>query len=185
MKLYISVILFIGIISCLCVAAPATDDDGDDGGTSGRGLKVDLHECTGQYLKSKGKLFTDVPTGNSRPEMCHALLRDVVPGARVRFENKAKEILPNEVVCLMTEFDKGEVADFIIEVVFYKTYESFSATEKKIYYASIETVGHNLLNTMASACGIEKERFDAFVEHGVSYLSISKRAKAPETDKSN
>lgn len=162
MNLYLSVLLAIGIISCLCLAAPATDDDGKgDGGLSGRGRDVDIHECTGQYLKSKGLLASDVPTGISSPVMCSVLTREVIPSLRKNFENKAKEMLPNEVVCLMIEFDKGEIVDFVFKFGFYKTHQSITAAEKGTHIAIIET--EKMMNTIASVCGIEEDKFAKFL----------------------
>lgn len=156
MKIDFSIILCIGIIFCLSVsdAAPATDDN-DDGGISGRGIKVDLHECTGQYLKSKGILASDVPIGDSSPIMCRAFLGDFIPHARKNFENKVKMDLPTESACLMTEFDKSGTTDYIYKVAFYKTYESLPATEAENNIATLQTEGQTLLNTMATACGVE------------------------------
>lgn len=156
MKLHFSIILCIGIIFCLSVsdAAPATDDN-DDGGISGRGIKVDTHECTGQYLKNKGLIASDVPIGNSSPIMCRVFLQNFIPHARKSFENKVKTKLPTESDCLMTEFDKSGITDYLHKAAFYNTDESLTATEAENILATLFTEGQTLLTTIATACGVE------------------------------
>lgn len=171
-------ILCIGIISCLSVTA--ADNDADDGGLSGRGRKIDIHECTGQYLKSKGKLASDVPIGNSSPAMCRVLLQNYGPAGREEFENRAKEDFPNETACLMTEFDQSGIVDFILKAAFYQTYEGLTAAEKAIHYNSIANEADKLRDTFAATCGIKVDTFEKFLSS--VFKTGFKTAVRPETE---
>ncbi len=161
MKLILCSLLICGILSYLNVsAAPAFEED--DGGITGRGRKIDTHECTGQYLKRKGKLSQDEPTGTNW-SMCVAMINAVVYAGRRDFEDAAKEVLPNELDCVMREYEKNEVIDFVMKTVFYQTYDSLSESDKKTNSANIATEGDALVTTMSTACGIEQGKFNTFL----------------------
>lgn len=157
MKLILCSVLVYCILFCVSVAAaPAPEED--DGFISGRGRKADIHDCTGQYLKRKGKLSQDEPTGDFW-SMCRGMMDFLVHKAREDYENKARTDLPNELDCVIREFEKNEVTDFVIKVVFYHSSRSVPEDVKK----SIETEENTIKVTIATACGIDEDNFEAFL----------------------
>lgn len=153
-------VIIYGIISCISVAAAPISEE-DDGGISGRGIRIDMHECTGQYLKKKGKLSQNEPTGDNW-SMCRALIDTGVRSSREDFQNKAKEDLPNELTCLMREYDENEVTDFIMKNIFYTTYASIPKNHIT-QVAAIANEGEMLRTKIATACGIEQNKFGYFM----------------------
>lgn len=156
-------LILCSILICGClnvIAAPAPEQD--DGGISGRGLKIDSHECTGQYLKRKGKLSQDEETGNNW-SMCVAFINTAVRVTREDYENKAKKFVPNELDCVMREFDKNEVTDFFMKGLYYHTFESLSAIEKATHMTNIANEAETLERTIATACAIDEEKFQTFL----------------------
>lgn len=178
MKLRFSFLLCsVLIYGCLSVtAAPAPVKASGD--ISERDM-ADMHDCLGQYLKRKGKLSQDEQTGNNWSK-CYIFTDTLVRKIRENFENKTKEHLPNELDCVMREFEKNEITDFFMKVVYHQTgqnYKSLSATEKETLLDDFANEGQTLKMTIATACGFEEGKLDTFLLS--AFVPRSKKGKAP------
>lgn len=136
-----------------------------DAATAGRSVSESetVHECAGIYLSSKGKLEYDAPSGKDS-SMCIPNMQQLINGIREEFEKiLKKDLLANETLCVMTDFDQMEVVDLVIKIGFYLTYVTLPETEKETHVASIANEGEKLRNTTSTTCGIEDDKLKTLV----------------------
>src|SRR5687768_2167951 len=94
-------VLILYIISCLNVAAgESTETDSDSKSDE------DFRECTAYYLKSKGKIETEL-SFSKKSVMCVFSMQVALHRLRNVFETKMNKEMPNEANCAMEEFDKN------------------------------------------------------------------------------
>ncbi len=159
MKLHFTLKLcgvLIGITSCLIISAAAEENtvsgsDANPGFSDG---------CIGPYLKSKGKLEDSVSSGNPS-YFCQIAMRHYLRLIREVFESKVENELPNESVCVMAEFDENQIADNIVHMGFLNN--SLPRSLKEPIEATIHKERNGLLKTIATKCGIEEGKMNAFI----------------------
>lgn len=157
MKLRFSFILCGVLIFCMTVAA--SDESKSDESDSDE----DFRECSGIYLKSKGKLDIEVPSGK-KSSMCLFGMNFALRAMRDVFESRVKKDMPDKAECIMTEFDKADILDFVIQIGYIQANEQIPEDERKLSMGAMEGIGDEKLKTIATACGTDTDTLENVFE---------------------
>lgn len=151
MKLRLSFVLFSVLISCIVSSSSGekTRKDDDNG----------FAECAGIYLKSKGEIDHEV-TFSKESSFCLSIIRNVVALMRSKYESQIVEDLPEVATCIMNEFDKVNIPDFVMKMAYIEDTNKISTDEKKTLVDNMETVGDDKLKAIATACAIDKDQLE-------------------------
>lgn len=158
MKLSLSLLLCGILIYGLSVVA-ADDTENSSASTSDSDEESD--QCIVQYLKSKGKLDVDVPVGK-KSSMCVFGMQLTIQILRGMLENKVQKYLPEHLDCFMAEYDKLNIIDDIFYMGYVKNNKEIAEEEKTAKLATIEKNTMDLVYSIQTKCGIDKEKFEEF-----------------------
>lgn len=149
MKLHSVLVLCSVLIWCLTVKT-------SEGGSAS---DQSFYDCVGVYLKSKGKLDIEIPSSR-QSSFCLFGMNIALRGMRDALETKVTQDTPDKAACIMTEFDKNEMFDFALEIGYTKRNPRISEDERKVSVDALEIIGDDKLKTVATACGVDKEKLD-------------------------
>lgn len=143
-----------GLISLLSVTPVASIREDDE----------NLHECTGLYLKSKGKVEYEV-TSNKTLSECMIPIQDVTRSFRDDYEVSMKRSLNNdESICVVAGLDKSDFSDKVIHITFVKTNSLLTRSEKDTTMTTMIDELHDMLKAVITNC-LEKDRLEAFMKN--------------------
>jgi hypothetical protein len=176
MKVRFSFVLCSVLIYCIasCPRVAASDESSSDESKSDS--DEEFRECSGQYLKSKGLLDIEV-TSSKQASMCLFGMNFALRALRDVIENKVKKEIPNEATCVMNEFDKAEILDFIIKIGYIQASENVPEDERKISLAAMENLGDEKLKVIATTCGVDSEKLEEIFDNG--FDSSEEEADSP------
>ncbi len=143
-----------GLISLLSVTPVASIREDDE----------NLHECTGIYLKNKGKVEYDVPSNKTLSE-CKIPIQDLVSPFRNDLEVLAKRDLSNESTCVISGIYKSEFNDTFIQIAFVKTNSLLTRTEKDTTMTAMIYQLNDVIKAVLTKCGIDEDRLKAFMKY--------------------
>ncbi len=113
--------------------------------------KSSTRDCFGQYLKSRGKLDFEL-SGSKQESLCN--IQHSIRWIRDRFNAEATEDYPSEASCIMAEFDRYEMADYILLFGFYNVNVGVSPADNMLHVQRVEGEGNEVLNKIMSKCGV-------------------------------
>lgn len=160
MKLPVSCVLFGVVICCIISCSNASSEETS---TEESKSDEDMRECTGQYLKSKGEVEHEV-TSSKESSMCLFTMQFAVAVLRSGFEDKTKEAVPDKATCIMDEFDKGKLLDFVLKLGYFQGNKKFSKHEQKTLVDNMKTLGDEKLRVIATACRIGEDELEAIFD---------------------
>lgn len=121
-----------------------------------------FHECSGIYLKNKGKVEYDVPTNKDHSNCMLVMLmyNRIVKNA---FEKIVNKEIPNEATCVLTKFDESDTMDLVVKTAFVNTDSSLSPAEKDASLATTLKEADDSLEAILTKCGIDGDRLQSFM----------------------
>lgn len=165
MKLRVSFVMCSVLIYCIVSCPSAAASDESNSNESKSDSDEDFRECAGQYLKSKGKLDIEI-TSSKKSSMCLFGMNFALRALRDVFENKVRKDMPNEATCIMNEFDKADMLDFIIQIGYIQGNEKVPEDERKTALAAMENLGDEKLKVIATTCGVDSEKLESMFDNG-------------------
>lgn len=163
MKLSLSFVFYsVLIYGTICCANVAAEDTKDVDVTSDM-EKSDAHEnvedepCITEYLKNKGKLDASFPSEKPSP-LCRFTMIEVIRIVREMFKDKMKTVLPNEIDCFMTEYDKSLTVDNVLTIAMIKIVD-LPETERDALSVGPLNAMKDQLKEMCTKCGVGDEKF--------------------------
>lgn len=79
-------------------------------------------------------------------------------GMRDDIENKVTKEMPDKTPCIMSEVDRKELLDVILQIGYTERNTRISENERKVSVDALETIGEEKLKTVATACGVDAEK---------------------------
>ncbi len=119
----------------------------------------EFHNCVGQYLISKGKLVLQ-SSEIKKESSCH--VQQTINIARDQFNAQVTKEYPSEASCVMAEFDRYELVDYILLFGFYLTNLGVSRADNMIHLERVKGEGNEILNKVTSKCGVDLEKYQEY-----------------------
>lgn len=131
------------------------DEEKDSYSASNEESVKKMIECGLSYLKSKGMIEGDTPSGEISTQ-CRLVISYFMRMLRNIHENMVKKAFPNEVDCLMDGFDKNRILDNAMKTEYLAKIENHKTSDGPS--AAVKNKREQLKET-ANFCGLEGEKF--------------------------
>lgn len=182
MKLRFSFVLCSVLIYCIVSRPSVAASDESKSDETESDSDEEFRECSGIYLKSKGKLDIEIPS-TKKSSMCLFGMNFALHTMRDIFESGAKKDMPDEAMCIMTEFDKADIPDYIIKMLYIAGSKTISEDERKTTLDAMETSTGEKFEGISTTCEVDLEKLRKLLETMSQYNFDSSEEKSDSTIK--